>query len=135
VEQPPTCGKGLAENAALPARLGGVTAAMADVLEVHLKALDLEDESSRLEHDAYTKLVDEHREAAAKLRAIADHMTGYRDLSMGAHDMSAMAGPEPLAAFDAFVARKQELLDLLQEQAGQDQQMLAQMRGASGGAR
>ena len=38
-----TCGKGLAENAALPAALGTVTAAMSQVLELHMRALDLGD--------------------------------------------------------------------------------------------
>jgi hypothetical protein len=52
VEQQQTCGKGLAENAVLPARLGAVTGALADVLEAHVKALDLDDENARAEHDA-----------------------------------------------------------------------------------
>ena len=36
----PTCGKGLAANAVLPARLGELMAARAEVLERHMKALD-----------------------------------------------------------------------------------------------
>jgi hypothetical protein len=127
-----TCGKGLAENAVLPARLSAVTNALADVLETHVKALDLDDENARLEHDAYTKLVDEHRDAAARLRAVAERMAGYRDLPMGVHDERVMTGAEPLGAFEAFVGRKQQLRDLLQEQEASDQEMLVQMREASG---
>jgi len=132
VEQQQTCGKGLAENAVLPARLGAVTNALADVLEAHIKALDLDDEHARSEHEAYTKLVDEHRDAAARLRAVAECMAGYRDLPMGVHDDRAMTGPEPVAAFEAFIAMKEELRALLQEQDRRDQQLLVQMREATG---
>ena len=132
MEQQQTCGKGLAENAVLPARLGAVTNALADVLEAHVKALDLDDEHARSEHEAYTKLVDEHRDAAARLRAVAERMAGYRDLPMGVHDDRAMTGPEPVAAFEAFVAMKEELRALLQEQDRRDQQLLVKMREASG---
>lgn len=134
MEQQQTCGKGLAENAVLPARLGAVTSALADVLEAHVKALDLDDEHARSEHDAYTKLVDEHRDAAARLRAVAERMAGYQDLPMGVHDDRAMTGPEPVAAFEAFVAMKEELRALLQEQDRRDQQLLAQMREATRGS-
>jgi hypothetical protein len=134
VEQQQTCGKGLAENAVLPARLAAVTNAQADVLEAHVKALDVDDEHARSEHDAYTKLVDEHRDAAARLRAVAERMAGYQDLPMGVHDDRAMTGPEPVAAFEAFVAMKEELRALLQEQDRRDQQLLAQMREATRGS-
>jgi hypothetical protein len=134
VEQQQTCGKGLAENAVLPARLAAVTDALADVLEAHVKALDVDDEHARLEQDAYTKLVDEHRDAAARLRAVAERMAGYRDLPMGVHDERAMTGPEPGAAFEAFVAMKEELRALLQEQGRRDQQLLGQMREATHGS-
>jgi hypothetical protein len=132
VEQPQTCGKGLAENAVLPARLGALTSALADVLEAHVKALDLDDEHARAEHDAYTKLVDEHRDIAARLRAVAERMAGYRDLPMGVHDERAITGAEPVAAFEAFVAMKQELRDLLDDQDIRDRQLLGQMREAAG---
>jgi hypothetical protein len=134
VEQQQTCGKGLAQNAVLPARLAAVTTALADVLEAHVKALDLDDEHARLEHDAYTKLVDEHRDAAARLRAVAERMAGYRNLPMGVHDERAMTGPEPLAAFEGFVAMKRELRGLLEEQDIQDQRLLARMREVTDGS-
>jgi hypothetical protein len=134
MEEQPTCGKGLAENSVLPARLGAVIAVMADVLEAHVTALDVNDETVRPEYDAYTKLVDEQRDAAARLRAIAERMAGYRGLPIGPHDEAALAGREPLEAFQSFVGMKEELRDLLAEQINRDQQMLRQMRGASGGS-
>jgi len=36
-----TCGKGLAAHSSLPAKLGDLTDAVADVLEIHTTALDL----------------------------------------------------------------------------------------------
>ena len=35
-----TCGQGLAANAVIPAKLGELIASMAEILEVHTKALD-----------------------------------------------------------------------------------------------
>jgi hypothetical protein len=134
VEEQPTCGEGLAENATLPARLGAVSAAMADVLEVHMRALDTTETNAEKEHDAYARLVDEHRENAASLRSVADHMAGCQRLPMAAHDESAMTSPEAREAFAAFVSAKQQLLYLLREQADQDRQMLSQMRRTAGEA-
>ena len=37
----PTCGKGLAEHSALPAKIGAVIGAIGEVLEFHMTALDL----------------------------------------------------------------------------------------------
>ncbi len=130
-----TCGRGLVENAVLPAHLGAVSAAVAEVLEVHMKALDPDDGNARVEHDTYAELVDGHREAAARLLAVADHMAGCRDLPMGQHDPEAMTSAEPYEAFASLVAVKQYLLDLLREQDGRDRSMLAEMRSASGDSR
>jgi hypothetical protein len=64
-----TCGKGLAANAALPQRLSELIVALAGVLETHMKALDLTDENSRTEHDAYRRLAQQHRETACRWAA------------------------------------------------------------------
>jgi hypothetical protein len=53
VEPETTCGTGIAENAILPARLADLMASMAAVLDVHQRALDPTDASSRLEIEAY----------------------------------------------------------------------------------
>ncbi|MGH8310602.1 MAG: hypothetical protein ACRETX_12525, partial [Steroidobacteraceae bacterium] len=60
-----TCGQGLAEHAALPAKLAELTDAVAETLERHQEALDLSDESSRREHAAYVELAQQHRSTAA----------------------------------------------------------------------
>jgi hypothetical protein len=125
-----TCGKGLAENAALPAALGTVTAAMAQILELHMRALDLGDPDAAKEREAYAKLVEQQRVVAAELQAIANRMTGYRDLPMGRHDLAVMSDARSLAAFEKFVQTRQELLALLQSTKAQDEKMLAAMRGA-----
>ena len=125
-----TCGQGLAEHAALPAKLGELTAAVADILEHHMEALDLTDENSKREHDAYRDLARKHRSVANQLQETAMQMAGYRDLPMGRHDMKAMASPEVIEAFEKFVRIEQELLALLQARLEQDRQMLVEMVGA-----
>jgi hypothetical protein len=124
-----TCGRGLAEHSALPARLAAVTEAMADNLQVHMQALELDDEAAREEHAVYLHLVEEQRQAAGRLRAVAGEMAAARDLPMGRHDQQTMTSPEVGDAFRRFVEAKRELLALLQRMAEQDQQLLAQMNG------
>lgn len=129
MDEQQTCGRGLAEHAALPARLAEVTEAMASNLQVHMQALELDDEPAREEHAVYLRLAEEQRQAAARLRAVANEMAGARDLPMGRHDTQTMASPEVGDAFQRFVRAKQELLDLLQGMVEQDRRMLAEMRG------
>src|SRR5437016_9036967 len=99
-----TCGKGLAEHSALPAKLGEWTAAMAENLERHTEALDLSDENSRRERDAYLELAEAYGQIATRLQATARQMAGYRDLPMGRHDPKAMASPKLRDAFERFVS-------------------------------
>jgi hypothetical protein len=131
MDDQPTCGEGLAENARLPEKLGDLAASMADVLEAHLPALDITDEPSRAEREAYLDLARENREVAVQLKAIAVQMAGYRDLPMGRHIEQAMAAPRVLDSFQRFVRSEQELLALLQQRVEEDQDMLAAM-GAAG---
>jgi hypothetical protein len=126
----PTCGQGLANNRVIPEKLAELTASLAQVLEVHMEALDLEDENARTEYDVYGKLVAEHREIASRLRATAEEMVGCRDLPMGKHDQKAMSSPKVAEAFEHFVTAQQQLLGLLQERIEQDRKMLDQIRGA-----
>jgi len=128
-----TCGQGLAEHSALPAQLAEVTEAMADNLQVHMAALELDDEPARQEHAVYLRLAEEQRQAAARLRAVAGEMAAARDLPMGRHDPQTMASPEVAAAFRRFVTARQELLAVLQRMAEQDQRMLAEMGQAPSG--
>ena len=121
-----TCGRGLAEHSALPARMAEVTEAMAGNLQVHMQALELDDEAARQEHAVYLRLVEEQRQAAARLRAVAGEMAAARDLPMGRHDESAMTSPEVADAFEQLVKAKQYLLVLLQGMAEDDRRMLAE---------
>ena len=124
-----TCGKGLAEHSALPAKLGEWTAAMAENLERHTETLDLSDENSRRERDAYLELAKEYGQIATRLQATARQMAGYRDLPMGRHDPKAMASPRLRDAFEKFVSLEQDLLALLQKRVEQDRGMLVGMGG------
>jgi hypothetical protein len=123
----PTCGEGLAENAALPAKLGELTTSVAGILEAHMSALDLTDERSKREYEAYRILADDHRRAGLQLKAIGEQMAGYRDLPMGRHDTRAMASSAVAESFRRFVELELELLALLQGRVEQDRQMLAAM--------
>jgi hypothetical protein len=114
METPQTCGQGLAENSVLPAKLGELTDSMAEILEIHMGALDLQDNASRLEHEAYRELALEQRKTAGALKETARRMAGYRDLPMGAHDTSVMSSPRAVAAFENFVKLEEELVALLQ---------------------
>jgi hypothetical protein len=130
MDEQPTCGRGLAEHAPLPAQLAEVTEAMASNLQVHMQALELDDEPARQEHAVYLRLAEEQRQAAARLRAVATEMADARDLPMGRHDAETMSSPEVGDAFQRFVKAKQELLTLLQRMVEDDQRMLAEMGGS-----
>jgi hypothetical protein len=123
----PTCGQGLAAHSALPAKLGELTAAVAEVLDTHTKALDLDDENARQEHAAYLKLAEEHRQTAAQLLATGEEMAGYRDLPVARHDPTVMTSPDVADTFERLVRVEQELLALLQGRVEQDRAMLREM--------
>jgi hypothetical protein len=127
----PTCGRGLASHSPLAASLAELTDAVASNLDVHMRALDPTDEDARREHAAYLRLSEEHRRAAAELRAIGEEMAGYRDLPMGRHDHEEMTSPDVAAAFRRFVTAERDLVALLQRRLEQDQRMLAGMNGSA----
>jgi hypothetical protein len=122
-----TCGKGLAENSVLPAKLGELIFAMAENLDVHREALDLTDANSRAENEAYEKLLKNLRQIATQLSVTASEMAGYRDLPMGKHDQAAMAHPRVGDAFQKFVQHKRELLVLLEQTEERDRKLLEMM--------
>ena len=129
----PTCGQGLARHAALTASLGEMIASTARVLEVHMRALDLTDDASRREHDAYRELASAHRRIAIELADTAHRMEGYRTLPMGRHDMVQMMSPAPRHAFAGFVNHEQALVSLLEARLAEDRAMLEAMSSASQG--
>jgi hypothetical protein len=121
----PTCGKGLAANATLPARFSDLIAATAEVLERHTRALDPTDPAASAELEAYNSLVRAHRAVAADLARLADQMASYRDLPMAPHDMAVMMDPAgQTEAFQRLVALERETLALLTERVAQAEQML-----------
>ena len=129
MDTPQTCGQGLADQSTLPEKLAELIGAMAAVLEVHMTALDLKDNDSRREHEAYRELALEHRKTASALSATARRMEGYRTLPMGAHDPSVMSSPKAVRAFENFVRVERQLAALIGERLEKDRAMLAQMGG------
>jgi hypothetical protein len=124
MDEPRTCGKGLAQRSALPARLSALTAAMAEVLDTHQQTLDLIDDHARAEHSAYQQLANDYRRLTSQLRAIADRMLGYRDLPMARHRAQAMLAPEIRGALVNLVEREGDLAALLKTWVEEDQAML-----------
>ena len=124
---PPTCGQGLAEHSRVPAKLGTLMAAVADLLEHHTTALDPGDALARRELDAYRRLVVRHREFADALEATAAEMAGYRDLPMAPHDMGVMMHPDSRRLFASVVQAEDELSGLLRHRLDRDREMLRQM--------
>ena len=129
MDEPQTCGQGLAEHSALPAQLAQVIETMADNLHVHMQALELDDEPAREEHAVYLRLVEEQRQAAGRLRAVAGEMAAAGDLPMGRHDEQTMRSPEVGHAFRRFIESRRELQALLERMAEEDRQLLAQLDG------
>ena len=119
-----TCGKGLAERSALPARLGALSAAMADILETHQHTLDLSDENARIELAAYQLLASDYRALASQFRATADRMAGYQDLPMARHHGDAMNAPAIRDAMAKLVERERDVAALLGTWINHDQAML-----------
>jgi hypothetical protein len=127
MEEPSTCGQGLASRSGLLANVGNLLASQARVLEAHMRALDPADTNARTELDAYASLVTAHRDVADRLSGIADQMAGYRALPIAAHDEAAMSDAVAHKAFERFVQLEHELTTLLGQLLDEDQQMLQQM--------
>ncbi|HEV8366088.1 MAG TPA: hypothetical protein VGQ52_21400 [Gemmatimonadaceae bacterium] len=126
-----TCGQGLADTSALQAKLGTLVDAAANVLELHMTALDLSDENSRRELTAYRHLAQQHRAIATQLQSTSAQMAGYRDLPMGRHDMAVMLDPKMREAFATFLEAEKDLCALVQQRIDEDQAMLESMGTAA----
>jgi hypothetical protein len=124
MDEPQTCGEGIAQRADLPARLSALMAAMAEVLETHQQALDLTDDNARMEHAAHQELVDDYRRLASALRRTADHMLGCRDLPLARHHAASMLGPENHRALETLVERERVLAAFLRMWFEEDQALL-----------
>jgi hypothetical protein len=109
IEEPTTCGEGLAANAELPRAASALLQTMADNLEAHLATLDLSDGHARRERDACLHLAAEQRRIAARLDTVAEEMAGYRELPQGRHDHEALASDAVRSAFARFAAARERM--------------------------
>jgi uncharacterized protein YndB with AHSA1/START domain len=125
-----SCGAGLAQHAAIPAKIAPMFAALADTLETHRAMIVLDGPDARLEDDAYRTLAASYRELAAQVEKVARQMASYRDLPPCPHDEKAF-GAGQLQAFQRFVGAQSELLELLRLAAEGDEAMLASMQPSS----
>ena len=113
LDEDPTCGRGLAEHATLPKKLGELIAALAETLELHRTALVLEDAAAKVEHAAYSALAREYRAIASQLATAAHHMASYHDLPLAPHHPDRMASLELRDAQGRYLAIERELVSLL----------------------
>lgn len=123
-EQIMTCGQGLAEHSALHEKLSNLLATVASNLQLHLASLDPSDKTSRPEYDAYTALVRQHSELAARHRAAAEQMASYHDLPMANHDAEVLGGEPVMSAFRQLITDQEQLVDLLREWIERDRALL-----------
>lgn len=128
MDEHPTCGRGLAEHSAVPARLGLLIECLGDNLELHLPTIDTRTEAGMAEHGAYATLVEECREIGRELTSMSERMAAYRDLPMAPHHRDALADPTILHAFERYVAVQDQLVELLLGARERDRQMLRAMR-------
>jgi hypothetical protein len=128
VEEEPTCGRGLAQSAAVPAKLAVVAAGLARNLEVHTRALDLGDAAGVQERDVYERVARSLHGAAADLEAAAAEMAAAVDMPMAAHDMAAMTTREVLDIFTRHVAAEEDLRRLLEARRADNEAMLTAIR-------
>ncbi|WP_369135667.1 hypothetical protein [Modestobacter sp. I12A-02662] len=133
MEEQQTCGRGLAQNAAVPAALAAAAAGLAQNLEVHVRALDPGEAAAAEEQGVYQRVAHRLRRAAAELQAAAAEMASAVDLPMGAHDMAAITTTDVLDAFRDHVAAEDDLRRLLEARRVENQLMLAAIREEVGG--
>jgi len=127
-DEEPTCGRGLADSAAVPSALAAVAAGIAQNLEVHTRTLDPSDPGAAQERHVYERVVRSLRGAVLHLHAAADEMAGAVELPMGAHDMAAMTTPDVLDAFEGLVVAEDDLRRLLEERREDNEQMMTMIQ-------
>ena len=131
MDEPQTCGKGLAERSELPARIATFLEALASLLEQHQKSVLTDDPSGAKERDAYASLASRYQGVARDLQSTAKEMAGYRTLPMAPHDISVLISPENAGAFDRVVAAERAVAELLESMLPRDQQILESMKDAA----
>jgi hypothetical protein len=119
-----TCGKGVASNAELPEQLANLIAAIADVLEHHMTALPVSDESARAEIEGYAAVVARARDAESALHDMAREMRAKRDLPAAPHDMSVLMAPAAQELFVSLVEKERTLSALLERRLREHVQLV-----------
>jgi len=127
-EEEPTCGRGLAQAAPVPAGLAAVAAGLAQNLEVHVRSLPLGDSAAAQERAVYERISRDLRSATESLKAAAAEMASAVDLPMADHDMAAFTSRDVLDAFESSVAAEDKLRRLLDGRRVDNEQMLTAIR-------
>lgn len=109
-----TCGRGVAANGELPEQLAQVIGAVADVLEHHMTALPVSDESARAELEGYAAVVARARDAESALHELTREMRAKRDLPAAPHDMTVLMSPAAQGVFVSLVDKERTLSALLE---------------------
>ena len=97
------------------------------MLHNHTRSLDLDEESARLERDAYDRLIKEQHAIASSLEALAAAMRSYRDLPIATHDESILADRTSRDVFASLVRAEESMLPLLQDTVAEHRAMLRAM--------
>jgi uncharacterized protein YndB with AHSA1/START domain len=127
VDEAPTCGIGVAQHAAIPAKIAAMFQYLAQTLELHRRMLVRDDANARREDEVYGALASSWREIADAVGKAANEMAAQRELPMGAHDETAW-GDEHLNAYEKFVKAQSQVLARLRVAAERDETMLASMK-------
>lgn len=108
-------GKVPADHSVLPARLGALMASVAEIIELHMKALDLKNKKARKEYKSYARLAKEHRDISLSLQGIAGELERFRKMAQGKANADALSDANILAAFEKFMKAEKKLIGLLQK--------------------
>jgi len=127
-EEEPTCGRGLAQAAALPAGLAAVAGGLAQNLEVHVRSLPVGDSAAAQERAVYERISRDLRSATASLKAAAAEMASAVDLPIADHDLAAFTSRDVLDAFESSVAAEGKLRRLLDARRVDNEQTLTAIR-------
>lgn len=128
VDQPPTCGVGVAHHAAVPAAAAVMFEGLSETLSLHRRMLRGDDAATRREDEVYRDLAERWERITSQLREAAAVMAAQRDLPMAEHDESAW-GDDHVRAFATFVRGQAHLLSLLRVTVPSDEQTLKSMQG------
>jgi uncharacterized protein YndB with AHSA1/START domain len=130
LDDAPTCGIGLAQHAAIPARIAVMFEGLAETLELHRRMLVPGDANARKEDEVYRDLAARWKQIADLVAHAAAQMATQRELPMGAHDETKW-GDAHERAFEKFVKGQTQVMALLRVAAARDEQMFASMQTAA----